>query len=569
MLTELRVENLGIIDEVSVTLGSGLTAITGETGAGKTLLVEALDLLLGGRADPSLVRDGAAEARVEGRFVDGDPHDPDGVEIEVVLARVVPASGRSRAYVDGRLATVGELAARGRALVDLHGQHEQQSLLVPHEQRALLDAFVGEPAARASRAIEAARAELREIDRDLAELGGDERARARELDLLRFELDEIESAELRGADEGEQLAAEEEALANAAAHREALATALSLLDGSATDGVGEAMAALAGAAPFAALETRLAAVQAELADLAHETRVAGELMVDDPERLAQVRARRQRLRELLRKYGPTIAEVEAFRAETAERLAHIEGAEERRAALVPRRQRANADLVKARAALLEARRAGAPVLAAAVTERLGELALGRAVCHILLGDDVDDHLPSSPPTGDRAPDGPAAAAPERADSGGEVTFMLAPNPGESARPLAKAASGGELSRVMLALRVVLSEAPPTLVFDEVDAGLGGEAGVAVGRALAQLGGKHQVLCVTHLAQVGAFADAQLSVRKEERGGRTHARVELLLDEARVGELSRMLAGVGESAHAREHARELLAVAGRQREAARG
>jgi DNA repair protein RecN (Recombination protein N) len=547
MLTELRVENLGIIDEVSVTLGRGLTAITGETGAGKTLLVEALDLLLGGRADPSLVRDGATEARVEGRFViddGGENSGSDGDGTEIVLARVVPANGRSRAYVDGRMATVAELAAHGRALVDLHGQHEQQSLLIPQEQRALLDLFVGEPAERAKAAVAAARTELRSIEDDLAELGGDERARARELDLLRFELSEIEDAELRDADEPDKLAAEEEALANAAAHREGLDTARRLVDGPATDAVGEAMAALTGSDRFAALESRLAAVQAELADLAHETRVASELTVDDPERLSEVRARRQRLRALCRKYGPTIAEVEAFRVETATRLAQIEGAEERRAALVPRQERGEVALAKAQGRLLAARQGGAPVLAAAVTERLGELALGRAECHI----EVD-----------------ATAG----DGSGEVTFMLAPNPGESARPLAKAASGGELSRVMLALRVVLSEAPPTLVFDEVDAGLGGEAGVAVGRALALLGGKHQVLCVTHLAQVAAFADAQLSVRKEERGGRTHARVELLLDDARVHELSRMLAGVGESAHARRHASELLLVAGTQRSEARG
>ncbi len=536
MLTELRVENLGIIDELSVTLGGGLTAITGETGAGKTLLVEALDLLLGGRADPSLVRDGASEARVDGRFVVDDT--------EIVLARVVPSSGRSRAYIDGRLATVAELAEHGRALVDLHGQHEQQSLLIPQEQRALLDAFVGEPAEKVKTAVARARAELRAIGNDLAELGGDERARARELDLLRFELDEIEAAELRDVDEPEKLAAEEEALANAAAHREGLDTACRLVDGPATDAVGEAMAALTGRDRFAALETRLAAVQAELADLAHETRVASEQTVDDPERLAEVRGRRQRLRELCRKYGPTLAEVEAFRVETATRLAQIEGADARRAALVPRQERAEAALAKAQARLLAARRAGAPVLAAAVTERLGELALGRAECRI----EVDE---------------------QAGDGSGEITFMLAPNPGESARPLAKAASGGELSRVMLALRVVLSEAPPTLVFDEVDAGLGGEAGVAVGRALALLGGKHQVLCVTHLAQVAAFADAQLFVRKEERRGRTHAQVELLLDDARVHELSRMLAGVGDSAHARRHASELLSVASSQRTEARG
>src|SRR5258708_6482175 len=209
MLTELRVENLGIIDELSVTLGAGLTAITGETGAGKTLLVEALDLLLGGRADPSLVRDGATEARVEGRFVARDEREG---EIEVVLARVVPANGRSRAYIDGRLATVGELATQGRALGDLHGRHEPQSLLVPAEQRALLDTFIGEPVARAARAVATARAELRDLGAALAELGGDERTRVRELDLLRFELDEIESAALEDPADMEELEAEEDAL---------------------------------------------------------------------------------------------------------------------------------------------------------------------------------------------------------------------------------------------------------------------------------------------------------------------------------------------------------------------
>lgn len=540
MLTELRVENLGIIEELSVTLGAGLTAITGETGAGKTLLVEALDLLLGGRADPTLVRDGANEARVEGRFVIAESGRD---ECEVILARVVPASGRSRAYVDGRLATVGELAEHGRALVDLHGQHEQQSLLIPHEQRALLDAFIGEPAARAARKVAAARAELRAIDDDLDTLGGDDRTREREIDLLRFELDEIEQAELKAPDEAETLAEHEDALANAAARRAGLEAAQRALDGPATDAVGDAMAALGDHGWFATLDARLAALQAELADLVHETRVAAEAVVDDPERLAELRARRQRLRELCRKYGPTIAEVQSFAIETAERLSQLEGAEERRNALGTRREKADAALAKARTELLAARRTGAPALGAAVTDRLGELALGRAECRI----EVD--------TGGES-------------DGGEVTFLLVSNPGESARPLAKAASGGELSRVMLALRVVLSEAPPTLVFDEVDAGLGGEAGVAVGRALASLGGKHQVLCVTHLAQVAAFADAQLSVSKAERGGRTEAHADLLLDDARVNELSRMLAGVGESDHAREHARELLAVAGRQRTEAR-
>ena len=541
MLLELRVENLGIIAELNIMLGAGLTVITGETGAGKTLIVDALDLLGGGRADPQLVREGSAEARVEGRFEDGDD--------EVVLARVVPAVGRSRGYINGRLATVTELAERGRHLVDLHGQHAHQSLLAPAEQRALLDRFVGAKAAAALTALRAAREETRRITDELATFGGDERARAREVDLLRYQVEEIGAAEIVDAGEDDRLLQEAELLADAEAHREALSGAYQQLEGAGEDAIGAAVAALDGRAPFVALAERLRLLQAELQEAAHDVRTTEESIVADPQRLQEVQTRRALLAELKRKYGPALADVVDYSRETRARLEELEQHDARAAQLEAARRDALTEIGRVAKALSKLRRAAAPRLADAVTGHLRELALPAATFSIEIESTAD----------------PAAVGDDGAD---DVTFLLAPNPGEPARPLAKAASGGELSRAMLALRVVLSEAPPTLVFDEVDAGIGGEAGAAVGRALATLGGHHQVLCVTHLPQVAAFADAHLLVAKDEVKGRTVAGAALLLDDARVNEISRMLAGIGGSAHARRHARELVDTSGEQRAAAR-
>ncbi len=547
MLSELRAENLGIIVELQVRLGSGLTVITGETGAGKTLIVDALELLCGGRADPQLVREGAAEARVEGRFEDGAE--------EVVLARVVPADGRSRSYVNGRLATVAELAECGRRLVDLHGQHAHQSLLAPVEQRTLLDRFAGAKAQAALAELRAARAEWRRLADELASLGGDERSRAREVDLLRYQMAEIDAAAIAGPDEDARLLAEEELLADAEAHREALATAYRELEGAGEDALGAALSALVGRAPFEALASRLRLLQAEMQDAAHDVRTTQESIVADPQRLQAVQTRRALLAELRRKYGSTLDDVIEYQARTRERVEELEQHDARAARLDAACRATQAEGGRAAGALSKARRAAAPRLADTVTLHLRELALPAATFSIEIESSViDSSAFDSGAIGD--------------DGADDVTFLLAPNPGEPARPLAKAASGGELSRAMLALRVVLSEAPPTLVFDEVDAGIGGEAGVAVGRALATLGGRHQVLCVTHLPQVAAFADAHLLVTKDEVKGRTVAAASLLLDDARVNEISRMLAGVGGSAHARRHARELVARCGEVRLEAR-
>jgi len=534
MLVELAAHDLGVIEDLRLVLGSGMTALTGETGAGKTLVVDAIDLLVGARADPAVVRPGAVEARVEGRFT---YEGPDG-EHEVVLSRAIPANGRSRAYVDGRPVTVAELAERGGALVELHGQHAHQSLLSPAVQRASLDRFAGVDLA----ALLAARSRVREIEALLAALGGDERARAREIDILRFQVDELAAAGLHDDDEDLSLEREESMLSGAVGHLEAAGVALAALgEEGAGEPIGRAISALVGHPPFSDLEARLRASAAELDEVARDLRAAAEGIQDDPERLQVLRERRQLLRDLRRKYGDSIAEVREFERQAAARLGELEQHDRRAGQLEDERAQAMAEVASAAAVVAAARGAAAPDLASAVASHLGQLALGRARVEVSVGgeDPCDD-----------------------------VQILLAANPGLPALPLSKVASGGELARTMLALRMVLTAGPPTLVFDEVDAGIGGEAAVAVGRALSSLAGDRQVLVVTHLPQVAAFADAHVRVSKQTGEDRTVAEVEVLDDQGRVAELSRMLSGQPESTTARDHASELLATASQARREAR-
>ncbi|MGD0945230.1 MAG: DNA repair protein RecN [Acidimicrobiales bacterium] len=533
MLVELRVRDLGVIADLDLVIGPGMTALTGETGAGKTLVVEALELLLGGRADATMVRADASEAAVEGRFVVG--------EREVVLSRALPTTGRSRAYVDGRMAAVSLLSEIGDELVDLHGQHVHQSLLRQAAQREALDAFAGadlEPVAQARR-------ELAAIDARLNDLGGDPRALARTVDLLRFQVDEIAKAAITAPDEDEQLAAEESVLAHIGTLRSAIAGAREALAGSdasqsqnglgAGDLLGRAVSQLSAHAALSELAVPLRSAQADVEDVARELRLRDERLEEDPERLEAVRRRLQLFSELRRKYGPSLADVLEFERANRAQLAELEATEETRTVLEARRVATTALLREAEERLGAERREAAPKLAAAIEAHLQELALAGARFEVRIGDDP---------------------------AGSEMEFLLGANPGEPALPLAKVASGGELSRAMLATRLVLSAAPPTLVFDEVDAGVGGEAALAVGRALGALGRDHQVLVVTHLAQVAAFADQQILVSKNESEGRTVARARTVTGEDRVVELSRMLSGHPDSAAARRHAKELLALGAR-------
>lgn len=531
MLTELHIENLGVIERASLVLDAGVTALSGETGAGKTMLVEAIALLVGGRADASSVRAGASEARIDGRF---DVETPDGVR-EVVLSRVVLAEGRSRAYVDGRPATVASLADITRELVDLHGQHAHQRLLSTATQRAALDQF----GAVDLGGLQAARARLTEIDAELATLGGDERARAREIDLLRFQVGELDAAGIVDAAEDELLATEESLLADAAGHREAAASALDALrgDDERTDPFTAALQAIGDRQPFGDVVGRLAGLQAELDDVAADLRALAEEIEEQPERLAELRDRRQLLVELRRKYGNDLDEIMTFHREADERLRELEDYD-RRAAELDRERTAAVEAERTAAeAVGQARRAAAPRLAEAVEARLRDLAMPNASVAVEVGRSHDDH------------------------PGDDVRFLLSANPGSPLLPLNRVASGGELARAMLALRLVLPGAADddrsaTLVFDEVDAGIGGAAAAAVADALADLGSRHQVLIVTHLPQVAARATRQLVVSKAVHVDETFTSVDEVDGDARVGEIARMLAGA-ESDAALEHARDLL------------
>lgn len=540
-LVELRVRNLGVIDDVTVRPGPGMTALTGETGAGKTLLVQALSLLLGGHADPAVVRAGADEALIEGRFSLGDDQtdDPDddrgpnpgeGDAHELVLARAVVRGGRSRAWIDGRMASRSALAERAGELLELHGQHEHRALTHVESQRRALDSFGPVDLT----GLEAARRRLRRLLDASEAIGGDAKQRAREADLLRYQIDEIDAAAVEDAGEDGRLGAEEERLADAELCRSSAADALDAVSGadetSALGRLADASAALAGRGPMAPSEARVRAAMAELTDLAAELRTVVETWEADPDRLEAVRQRRQLFRQLERKYGDDLGEVLAFVADARSRLAALAADEARAHQLDVEVETARRELAAAEAVVAEARRRAAPRLASAIEATLRGLAMPAARFSITVEGD-----------------GPAD----------RVTFLLGANPGEPAQPLAKVASGGELARTMLAVRLAVGGAPGVMTFDEVDAGIGGAAAIAVGSALAGLAPRAQVLVVTHLAQVAAQADHQIEVRKVEQDGRTRTEVEALDPEARVVEISRMLSGRPDSTSARRHARELL------------
>lgn len=537
----MHIENLGVIERLDLSLRDGLVVVSGETGAGKTMLVEAVSLLLGGRAESGLVRAGCAEARVDGRFVLDDE--------ERVVTRVVSAEGRSRAYLDGRPVTVAQLAELGRRLVDLHGQHAHQSLLSPAVQRAALDEFGRIDLAE----LRAARGRITEIDASIAALGGDERARAREIDLLSFQCREIDDVAIESADEESVLEREEDLLADAEAHRSAGQGAVSALSGDDSPGAADllagAMALVDGRSPYDEIVVRLRSVLAELREAAADARRVAESCDVDPERLAEVVERRRRLRDLRRKYGDSLTEVLSYRGEIGHRLDELQSWAERVAVLEAERGAAVEVERAAAARVAAARRRAAVRCAEAITARLPSLALDHALLEIRVdGDDPAD----------------------------EVNFVLAANPGLPAVPLGRGASGGELSRTMLALRLVLTSGPPVLVFDEVDAGIGGAAATAVAEALADLGQDHQVLVVTHLAAVAALADQHLVAAKSivetsEKGETittTRTTVAEVEGDARRDELARMLSGDPASQAARQHAADLLSRTGRARRARR-
>lgn len=553
MLTELRIRDLGVIADVTLPLGPGLTVLSGETGAGKTMVVSALELVIGGRADTERVRRGARAAVVEAFLSPAPPgagewaEDLDAAE-EFTVVREVAAEGRSRSRLGGRAAPVAALAQVVGAVVELHGQSDSARLSTAPVQRELLDRSGGPALAAAAERYTSVYARWRAAGDELEALLGGERDRLREADRLAFELGEIDAVAPEAGEE-ERLDAELRRLEHAEALVAAATTAADALaeDGGARDALGAGVAALRAVAGVdETLEPHLARVEglaAEAQDLAFELRAYVSALELDPEGLEHRRGRRAALAGLTRKYGPDTAAVTAYADRARARLSALTSSDDRRAALAAEVGQL-ADEVAGRGADLTTERGSAGErLSASVGGHLAELAMADARMSVGL-----------------EPVGPGPTGCDR------VSFTLAANVGEPALPLRRAASGGERSRVALAVRLALvdSDRTPVLVFDEVDAGVGGEVALAVGRKLARLARGRQVLCVTHLAQLAAFADAHLVVTKVVMkgadDGRTVAAVRSVEGVDRVVELSRMLSGTPEAGAARRHAEQLLALA---------
>ncbi|MFJ6796387.1 DNA repair protein RecN [Streptomyces sp. NPDC091268] len=572
VLEEMRIRSLGVIDDAVVELSPGFTAVTGETGAGKTMVVTSLGLLLGGRADPALVRIGAKAAVVEGRIV-MRPDAPAALRAEeagaelddgaLLISRTVSAEGRSRAHVGGRSVPVGLLAELADDLVAVHGQTDQQGLLRPARQRQALDRYAGDAVAVPLEKYASAYRRLRAVAAELEEITTRARERAQEADLLRFGLEEIAAVQ-PVAGEDTELAAEAERLGHAESLASAAQIAHAALAGNPEDPEGvDANTLVAGAhralesvrshdPALGALAERIGELGILLADVAGELAGYADDLDADPLRLAAVEERRAALTQLTRKYGDSVDSVLEWAERGSARLLELDGDDERITELTAERDGLRAELSHLAQALTDARGEAATRFAEAVTEELASLAMPHARVTI-------DIRQADDPEGVEVHGRPVAYGPSGAD---EVELLLAPHPGAQPRPIAKGASGGELSRVMLAVEVVFagSDPVPTYLFDEVDAGVGGKAAVEVGRRLAKLAKSAQVVVVTHLPQVAAFADRQLLVEKTNDGSVTRSGVTVLEGEARIRELSRMLAGHEDSASARAHAEELLAAA---------
>jgi DNA repair protein RecN (Recombination protein N) len=613
MLREIRIQNLGVIDDAVLELSAGLNVVTGETGAGKTMVISGLGLLLGDRADAALVRTGARSAVIEGVVEVGPEHPASQRVVEaggdagddqdgLILVRTVSAGGRSKAHVGGRTVPVSVLGELGELLVAVHGQADQWRLRQPEQHRVVLDRFAGEPVAEPLSRYVAVYDDFLQVGAELAHLRGLARDRAREVDVLRSALEEIEAVDpLPGEDQ--ELRGEDERLAHADGLRVSAGQAHALLTGegeglyddqypvadgaggsggSSGDVAGRLGSARAALAPMTGHDQALADLDRRLQELGY---LAADLGADlasylsevdvDPARLAWVQDRRADLARLQRKYGDTCDDILLWAKESAGRLTELEGADERADGLQVRLDGLRAELTSRAGELSAARQLAARDFGAAVTTELSHLAMGKAVVQVAVGRRKDpaglsgvpgsaglSGLPGlpgvSPEEGVETDEG---ASPVRFSRHGvdDVEILLAANPGAPARSVAKSASGGELSRVMLALEVVTGSTDvPTFVFDEVDAGVGGRAALDVGARLALLATSAQVIVVTHLAQVAAYADRHLVVRRTDEGHITASGVVAVSGPERLRELARMMAGVEDSDVAIEHARELLA-----------
>jgi len=538
MLRYLKIRNLAVIEALEISLEPGLNVLTGETGAGKSIVVGAVGLLLGDRASPDMIRSGEEIAIVQAIF------EADGRE--VLVRRELTASGRSRSFVDDGLVTVGTLRALGASLVDLHGQHEHQALLAPESHLDVLDGFAG--LAQGRQDVADAYSAWLSIRDEVEALRRQERDKEQRAEFLQFQLQDIERVSPQPG-EDESLGASRHLLANAERLRRLSGEAYDRLyegEGSVTEalaGVWRRIDELAGLDPrFRGYVDSRDAVDAYLDDLAGFLREYGTHIDTSPDRLQEVEDRLALLERLKRKYGPALSDVLAKRDLCRDELSALAGAGARMAELGAARALAEARYLEAARSLSAARRKAAVGFARALERELGELAMERTRFEVRFSP-ADESAPTWTPRGVDV-----------------AEFHVSPNPGEELRPLARVASGGELSRVMLALKTLATNDAPgkTLVFDEVDAGIGGRVADVVGRRLQDLGRRFQVLCITHLPQIAAAGEAHYRVTKSVRQGRTMTEVAALSDDERVDEIARMMAGATLTDGTRGSAREMLA-----------
>lgn len=561
MLTELSVENFALVEKLRLSFGAGLNLLTGETGAGKSILMDALGMALGERTGTEAVRHGADKARVEAVFSLDAPDErlraaieAAGVEVEdgvLILSRELSASGKSAVRINGRPTTVGMLKILGDALVDIHGQHQHQSLLDVTHHVGILDAWAGAKIAPLKTAVAAAYTAAQTAARELAALQQDARERARNLDLLAFQRDEIDAAAPQPGEE-EALTVERLRLSSAEKLHQAAAAAYAALSGGASDesgvsgGTGRRSAvSIVGGGATEGLRTAVAEIEHTVKwddaltplleilqnalyaaeDAARDVRTYRDGIEFNAERLEEIETRLDTLKTLKRKYGEDIQEVLRYREEIGQRLDTLENAEARIAELQVEVKRTREELTKRAAALTAARKKAAEPFAKAVKSELADLAMNATRFAVSLE-------PREP----------------NANGADALEFLISPNPGEPLKPLAKIASGGEISRVMLALKSVLSKtyAVPTLIFDEIDAGIGGRTGAVLAEKLATLSHDVQIFCITHLASIAAKGDRHFFIEKRTEGKngseRTVVGVTILDTETRVEEIARMLGG---------------------------
>jgi DNA repair protein RecN (Recombination protein N) len=589
MLVELNISNFAIIDKLYLRLGPGFNALTGETGAGKSIIIDALGALLGSKVGPEFVRHGAPSARVEGMFdltsmppeplaalrsmlVEGGLSDTDdGSDDSVIVSREINASGRTVARVNGRMVNLPTLQEIGELLVDVHGQSEHVSLLRSSTHVDLLDQYAGLSKERREMADLVGR--LRAVQKELRDLQRDERELARRADLLTYQVEEIEKAAVQ-SDEDTELAAERSRLSNAERLSSLCDQIYALLieagdedayssrgrsAGAATSSVRDALGEASGhMADLARLDPTMEKHLPTLDDLYEQVeelgrtmRVYREMVEHDPKRLEEIEERLSLLHELKRKYGPALEDVITFGQRASEELEGISNSEERVAALQEQSERLAAQIGELGGRMHETRTQAGERMSRDVEKSIKDLLMGSARFQVEITQQQD---PDGVPVPGR--EGRYAYSDKGID---RVEFLISPNPGEPLKPLAKIASGGETSRLMLALKSILSEADmtPTLVFDEVDVGVGGRSGGVVGEKLWGLTGSHQVLCITHLPQIAAFADNHYKITKQVTGDRTRTQVDELTGPDQEYEIAAMIAGAPPSQPSMENARDMM------------